>query len=89
MRLTAGVDSKSHSPERGRRGFSPRSVNLEPANLSIPKNRSTGNLLAHGARHEERDRQRIRFSFDAGRFDYDSMSRLVASMLIENRRFMG
>lgn len=52
--------------------------------LSIPKNRSTGNLLAYNPRGQEK--ARIRFSFDAGSSglpgipaaaEYDSMSRLV------------
>ncbi|KAH8595666.1 hypothetical protein B0O99DRAFT_152423 [Bisporella sp. PMI_857] len=56
--------------ERGRG----RNQNL-PSELLIPKNRSTGNLLAHGTTGG--DRSRIRFSFDAGMVaeQLDSMSR--------------
>ncbi|KAF5873921.1 putative serine threonine-protein kinase ppk6 protein [Botrytis fragariae] len=44
-------------------------------NLSIPKNRSTGNLLAHASAGP--DRARIRFSFDDGlaAAEFDTMSR--------------
>lgn len=55
-----------------------RSVPLRPADLSIPKNRSTGNLLAHPSAGA--DRARIRFSFDDGlaAAEFDTMSRLVS-----------
>jgi hypothetical protein len=53
-----GDEKLPHSGGRGRRSpSSPR-----PADLYIPKNRSTGNLLAQRAM----DKPRIRFSFDAG-----------------------
>ncbi|KAG9239774.1 hypothetical protein BJ875DRAFT_2905 [Amylocarpus encephaloides] len=52
---------------RGRRNESPRE-------LSIPKNRSTGNLLAFASKSA--DKTRIRFSFDAGvPSDYDPTTR--------------
>lgn len=42
--------------------------------LSLPKNRSTGNLLAHPQKHA--DKARIRFSFDAGSImEYDPTAR--------------
>ncbi|TVY35921.1 Serine/threonine-protein kinase [Lachnellula subtilissima] len=46
-----------------------------PGELVIPKNRSTGNLLAYG--HKGTEKARIRFSFDAGASaaEYDNMSR--------------
>ncbi|TVY56169.1 Serine/threonine-protein kinase ppk6, partial [Lachnellula cervina] len=46
-----------------------------PGELLIPKNRSTGNLLAYG--HKGTEKARIRFSFDAGASaaEYDNMSR--------------
>ncbi|KAI9737709.1 MAG: hypothetical protein M1818_005713 [Claussenomyces sp. TS43310] len=63
------TDKNFHAAERGRQSLSPS----RPADLHIPKNRSTGNLLAHGRGAEK---QRIRFSFDAGmpNTDYDSLT---------------
>ena len=65
-----GVDIHTSNSERGRRSQS-------PSELLIPKNRSTGNLLAHAPKGTEK--ARIRFSFDAGlaAAEYDTMSRLV------------
>lgn len=67
---SAGADVLSSTSERGRRSPS-------PSDLLIPKNRSTGNLLAHASNGTEK--ARIRFSFDAGlaAAEYDAMSRLV------------
>lgn len=72
---TIGVDSNSDSPERGRRGYRPSSSSdgQHGSILHLPKNRSTGNLLQHAARSVEKDKARIRFSFDAG--ERDTMSR--------------
>lgn len=55
-----------------------RSVPLRPSDLSMPKNRSTGNLLAHASTGT--DRAKIRFSFDEGlaATEFDTMSRLVS-----------
>jgi hypothetical protein len=65
-----GVDIHTSNSDRGRRSQS-------PSELLIPKNRSTGNLLAHAPKGTEK--ARIRFSFDAGlaAAEYDTMSRLV------------
>ncbi|KAH8658678.1 hypothetical protein BGZ60DRAFT_531363 [Tricladium varicosporioides] len=62
-------------PERGRRTEG-------PGELLLPKNRSTGNLLAYGQKGTEK--ARIRFSFDAGSAvaEYDTMSRLVLGILV-------
>lgn len=68
-----GVDSHSDSPERGRRGCRPSAEGQRANILNLPKNRSTGNLLQHAARSIEKDKARIRFSFDAG--ERDTMSR--------------
>ena len=69
-----GVDIHRTKSDRGRRSPSPA-----PAEIHIPKNRSTGNLLAHAGT----EKARIRFSFDAGMAaaEYDSMSRLVLTVL--------
>lgn len=68
----SGVDTHQSNTERGRRSQS-------PSELLIPKNRSTGNLLAHAQKGTEK--ARIRFSFDAGlaASEYDTMSRLVVA----------
>lgn len=68
-----GVE-QSTERERGR-----SRITNPPSELVIPKNRSTGNLLAHGTGGV--DRSRIRFSFDAGmgHADLDSLTRLVLS----------
>ncbi|KAL2074690.1 hypothetical protein VTL71DRAFT_8469 [Oculimacula yallundae] len=60
-----GVDSPRGTSDRGRRSPS-------PAQLSIPKNRSTPNFA-----HSATEKARIRFSFDAGlaAAEYDTMSR--------------
>jgi hypothetical protein len=58
-------------------GGTDRGRSLSPLHdqLLLPKNRSTGNLLAHAPGTE---RARIRFSFDAGMAaEYDTMSRSV------------
>ena len=76
--LHPGQDSHPEDPERG------RSLSPVAADLSIPKNRSTGNLHANAPKGPEK--ARIRFS-DAGLTpaEYDTMSRLVLS---EGFRFL-
>lgn len=78
---TAGDDTHGEQT-RGRKSAA-------HSELSIPKNRSTGNLLAYNPRGPEK--ARIRFSFDAGSSglpgipvaaEYDSMSRLVTSFVV-------
>ncbi|KAK3357499.1 hypothetical protein B0T25DRAFT_160855 [Lasiosphaeria hispida] len=58
-----GDDTRNDAEERGR-------AKLAPAQLQIPKNKSTGNL---GAMGDSSEKARIRFSFDAGAAaaDYD------------------
>ncbi|TAQ87756.1 hypothetical protein B7494_g3926 [Chlorociboria aeruginascens] len=61
-----GINIHTEGTDRGR----PESPRL--GELVIPKNRSTGNLLAEG----QKERPRIRFSFDAGApGEYDTLSR--------------
>lgn len=69
-----GVEQPRGSSDRGRRSPSPG-----PAQLSIPKNRSTPNFA-----HAGTEKARIRFSFDAGlaAAEYDTMSRLVSRHLV-------
>ncbi|KAN0114921.1 Pkinase domain containing protein [Hyaloscypha variabilis] len=74
-----GVDMHPGGTDRGR--------SLSPLHdqLLLPKNRSTGNLLAHAPGTE---RARIRFSFDAGMAaEYDTMSR--SSVMTEHDHGMG
>jgi len=74
--VSTGVDIQQGNSDRGRRSsLSP----IAHEQLLIPKNRSTGNLLAHGGT----EKARIRFSFDAGvaAAEYD-MSRLVPGGLV-------
>lgn len=70
--LAVGADTLSSNSDQGRRS-------QPPSKLLIPKNRSTGNLLAHASKNT--DKSRIRFSFDAGLAagEYDTMSRLVVA----------
>lgn len=68
----AGVDILREKSERG----GARSLSPRPGDLHIPKNRSTGNLLAHSGT----EKARIRFSFDAGAAAEYDMSRLVRSV---------
>lgn len=65
------IDSQSPEQERGRTTES----------LHIPKNRSTGNLLAQSSRTVDKS-GRVRFSFDAAGLtgaEYDALSRSVIS----------
>ncbi|KAK6605585.1 serine/threonine protein kinase [Botrytis cinerea] len=66
-----------------------RSVPLRPADLSIPKNRSTGNLLAHPSAGA--DRARIRFSFDDGlaAAEFDTMSSSRSPIVTEHEHGLG
>ncbi|TGO82298.1 hypothetical protein BPOR_0869g00020 [Botrytis porri] len=66
-----------------------RSVPLRPADLSIPKNRSTGNLLAHASAGP--DRARIRFSFDDGlaAAEFDTMSSTRSPIVTEHEHGLG
>ncbi|CAD6442974.1 71fade5e-0714-4dea-b9ca-be762366a48b [Sclerotinia trifoliorum] len=65
-----------------------RSVPLCSANLSIPKNRSTGNLLAHTSAGA--DRGRIRFSFDEGlAAEFDTMSSARSPIVTEHEHGLG
>jgi hypothetical protein len=72
---SAGVETNPADSERG------RSQSPPAPGLSIPKNRSTGNLLANVPKSAEK--ARIRFS-DAGltAAEYDTMSRLVLSFRV-------
>ena len=77
LRLTLlGDDAYQRSPERGRRGNTPEDADQDSNSLTLPKNRSTGNLLSQAAK-PDKDKGRIRFSFDAGAhdYDYDTISR--------------
>ncbi|APA10515.1 hypothetical protein SS1G_06961 [Sclerotinia sclerotiorum 1980 UF-70] len=65
-----------------------RSVPLCSSNLSIPKNRSTGNLLAHTSAGV--DRARIRFSFDEGlAAEFDTMSSARSPIVTEHEHGLG
>lgn len=70
-----GVDTYLQSRERGRRAYSPNATDHDTNSLTLPKNRSTGNLLQHGARSSDKEKGRIRFSFDAGVLEHDAISR--------------
>ncbi|ESZ97589.1 hypothetical protein SBOR_1990 [Sclerotinia borealis F-4128] len=66
-----------------------RSSPLRPSNLSIPKNRSTGNLLIHASTGT--DRSRIRFSFDEGlaAAEFDTMSSTRSPIVTEHEHGLG
>lgn len=76
-----GDDVYPRSPERGRRGNTPENADHDTnslthtSSLTIPKNRSTSNLLVQGSGSTNKDKGRIRFSFDGGAHDYDTLSR--------------
>lgn len=80
---SAGVEKYLRATERGRRSLSPLPSDIPVANtLSIPKNRSTGNLLAHAAGADISGR--LPFSIDGGlaAADYDTMSRWVENSIV-------
>jgi protein-serine/threonine kinase len=69
-----GAEILHDGEERGRSKLS-----LSPP-LQLPKNRSTGNLVASG---DTSDKARMRFSFDAGAAaaDYDALTRFVLDQI--------
>ncbi|KFY87877.1 hypothetical protein V498_06988 [Pseudogymnoascus sp. VKM F-4517 (FW-2822)] len=88
-----GDDVYLRSPERGRRGNTPESADYDTnrlthtSSLSIPKNRSTSNLLAKRSGSTNKDKGRIRFSFDGGAHDYDTLSR--SSVMTDHEHGLG
>lgn len=80
-----GVVKNNNTQERGRRRSPSNTEEHYPTQLNLPKNRSTGNLLQHAVRATERDKARIRFSFDAG--ESGAMSR--APLMTDHDHGMG
>ncbi|KFY15919.1 hypothetical protein V492_01676 [Pseudogymnoascus sp. VKM F-4246] len=81
-----GDDVYPRSPERGRRGNTPENADYDTNILTLPKNRSTSNLLAQGSA-PAKDKGRIRFSFDGGAHDYDTLSR--SSVMTDHEHGLG
>ncbi|RAL58527.1 hypothetical protein DID88_004030 [Monilinia fructigena] len=65
------------------------SLREQTQSLSIPKNRSTGNLLAHASTGA--DKARIRFSFDEGlaAAEFDTMSSTRSPIVTEHEHGLG
>ncbi|OBT90272.1 hypothetical protein VE02_01273 [Pseudogymnoascus sp. 03VT05] len=87
-----GDDVYPRSPERGRRGNTPEYADHDTNtlthtnSLNLPKNRSTSNLLSQGS-GTEKNKGRIRFSFDGGAHDYDTLSR--SSVMTDHEHGLG
>ncbi|KFX99037.1 hypothetical protein O988_04077, partial [Pseudogymnoascus sp. VKM F-3808] len=82
-----GDDVYPRSPERGRRGNTPENADNDTNRIILPKNRSTSNLLSQGSGAATKDKGRIRFSFDGGAHDYDTLSR--SSVMTDHEHGLG